>query len=312
MIGASSFLVLFNLVPLWPWLAIVWLIYLVKNKKMLGWQLLGLLVPTVILFMFVSPVDWFRETIEYNVVYAMPQLSVINTFQDWMKILFFPFLALTVKGSYVAKVIGYLFIGLVTASVVRKKYWLFGLVYGLLVLANLRVPSPTEVYYSGFHLLPWMGMLLISSLLMIGKIKSKSIILVLTIWGVGLFMNKNMPYFWDTKPMEEYQVNFARFSSLNDKVKSLVKPNDRMAVLTSESLIYWKTGVKPATRQVVYYAWEHEVPRLKKEYEQAFYGGNPPEFIYGANETRLVEEKYKQVWLDETETELYIKIEKNE
>jgi hypothetical protein len=312
MIGFSSFLVLFNLVPLWPWLAVVWLVYLIKDRKMFGWQLLGLLVPTVILFLFISPIDWFRETIEYNVVYAMPQLSVINTFQDWLKIIFFPFVAFTMKGSYVAKIFGYLFIGLVTASVIRKKYWLLGLVYGLLILANLRVPSPTEVYYSGFHLLPWMGMLLISSLLMISKIKNKQIVFVLAIWGLGLFLNKNMPYFWQTNSMAEYQVNFARFGSLNNTVKSLAKPNDRMAVLTSESLIYWQTGVKPATRQVVYYAWEHEVPRLKEEYEQVFYGANPPEFIYGANETRLVEEKYKQVWQDETETELYIKIEKNE
>ena len=89
LMGVSSFVVLFNLVPLWPWLAIVWLVYLIKNRKMFGWQLLGLVLPTVVLFLFVSPIDWFRETIEYNVVYAMPQLSVINSFQDWLKIIFF-------------------------------------------------------------------------------------------------------------------------------------------------------------------------------------------------------------------------------
>lgn len=312
MIGASSFLVLFNLVPLWPWLGIVWLIYLIKNKKRLGWQLIGLLIPTIILFLFVSPIDWFRETVEYNVIYAMPQLSVINTFQDWLKIIFFPFIALFTNNSYQAQIISWLFIGLVVSSFFNKKYGLLSLVYGLLVLSNLRVPSAESVYYEGFHLLPWIGMLLMSSLLMMSKIKNKQVILVLAIWGLGLFLNKNMPYFWQTDSMEEYQVNYARFGNLNNTVKSLVKPSDRMAVLTSESLIYWQTGVRPATRQVVYYAWEHEVPRLKEEYEQVFYGVNPPEFIYGANETRLVEDKYKQVWQGETETELYMKIENSE
>ena len=306
LMGVSSFVVLFNLVPLWPWLAIVWLVYLIKNRKMFGWQLLGLVLPTVVLFLFVSPIDWFRETIEYNVVYAMPQLSVINSFQDWLKIIFFPFLALGIKGSYQAQVIIFLLVGLVSGSLINGRFGLLGLIYGLLVLANLRVPSPEEVYYGGFHLLPWMGLLLICSLLMIKRIRIKPIVFVLIIWGLSLLLDKNMPYFWQTNSMIEYQVNYSRFDSLNTKVKSLAKPNDRMAVLTSESLIYWQTGIKPATRQVVYYAWEHDVPRLKEEYEQVFYGIDPPEFIYGANETRLVEEKYSQVWQDEALTELYV------
>ena len=41
-LGICSFLVVFNLVPLWPWLGLVWLVYLIKNKKMFGWQLIGL------------------------------------------------------------------------------------------------------------------------------------------------------------------------------------------------------------------------------------------------------------------------------
>lgn len=310
-LGWYSFLVIFNLVPLWPWLAIVWLVYLVKNKKVFLWQLLGMLIPTVLLFILISPIDWFRETIFYNVKYAMPRLSVVNTLQDWLKIIFFPFLALVVKGSYQAKVIVYLFFSVVVSCLVNKKYWLLMLIYGLLMLANLRVPSPEEVYFAGFHLLPWMGILLIGSLLMIKQIKNKVVLVILVVWGLGLFLNKNMPYFWKTEPMEEYQINFSRFDGLNNQVKSLVNPGDKMAVLTSESLIYWQTGVKPATRQVVYYAWEHEVPRLKEEYESVFYGDSLPRFIYGANETKLVKDKYNQFWQNERPTELYIVIEKN-
>lgn len=309
-LGFCSFLVVFNLVPLWPWLVVVWLVFLIKNRKQFLWQVLGVLIPTVVLFTFVSPVDWFRETINYNVVYAMPRLSVINTAKDWLKIILFPFLSLAALGSYQAKIIAFLFSGLVISSLLKKKYLLLGLVYLLLILANLRSPNPKEVFYGGFHLLPWLGMLLIGSLLMIKQVKSKMVLLVFGALGLGLFINKNMPYFWQTDPMYEYQINFARFNGLNAKVKELVKPNDRMAVLTSESLIYWQTGVKPATRQVVYYAWEHDVPRLKKEYEASFYGDNPPEFIYGSNEQELVKAEYEQVFLDEKPTELYKKIEK--
>ena len=309
-LGLCSFLVIFNLVPLWPWLAVVWLVYLIKNKKQFIWQMLGLVIPTIILFVFVSPVDWFRETINYNVVYAMPRLSVINTFQDWLKIIFPPFLALVKLGSYQAKIIAWLFLGLVVSSLIKKKYWLLGLIYLLLILANLRSPNPEEVFYGGFHLLPWLGMLLVGSLLILKQVKNKWVIAALSIWGLGLFFNKNMPYFWQTDSMEEYQINYARFDGLNAKVKKLAKPGDRMAVLTSESLIYWQTGVLPATRQVVYYAWEHDVPRLRKEYQQAFHGGNPPKFIYGSNEAELVKNQYHQVWENGKPTELFVKIEK--
>lgn len=306
-LGLCSFLVVFNLVPLWPWLLVTWLVMLVKNKGQFLWMSLGVAVPTVVLFLLISPIDWFRETIQYNVVYAMPQLSVVNSVADWLKIIFFPLTAFLVKGSYQAVVVMGLFLGLVISGLLKKKYGLLGLVYLLLILANLRSPNVSEVFYGGFHLLPWMGMLLMGSLLMLSGVKSKLVLLVFGILGLGLLVSKNMPYFWQTDSLYEYQVNYARFNGLNAKVKDLMTPGDRMAVLTSESLIYWQTGVEPATRQVVYYAWEHDVPRLKQEYEEVFYGKNPPEFIYGANETELVKNRYDQIWQDNQPTELYVK-----
>jgi len=305
-LGFCSFLVVFNLVPLWPWLAVAWLLMLFKNKQWFLWLWFGALIPTIILFFIISPVDWFRETINYNVVYAMPRLSVINTLGDWLKIILFPLLAYTAKGSYQAKVISWLFSGLVIASLLKKRYWLFGFIYLLLVLANLRSLHPEEVFYGGFHLLPWMGMLLMGALLMLKQVKNRLVWLFVAVLGIGLLLNKNMPYFWQTEPMAEYQVNFSRFDDLNWVVKQMVKPGDRLAVLSSESLIYWQTGVLPATRQVVYYAWEHDVPRLKQEYQESFYGDDPPEFIYGSNEQELVKNSYTQLGQNENVTELYI------
>ncbi|MBU1085756.1 MAG: hypothetical protein ABIJ43_04090 [Candidatus Beckwithbacteria bacterium] len=308
--GLCSFLVMFNLVPLWPWLTVIWLVYLFKNRKMFLWQLLGLFIPTVILFILISPIDWFRETIFYNVKYAMPKLSVINTFQDWLKIIFFPFLALITKESYQAKIIICLFVGLVISSLVKKKYWLLMLVYGLLILGNLRAPSPEEVFYGGFHLLPWIGMLLIGFLLIFKRVKNKWIILGFSCWGVVLFFNQNMPYFWKTDLISECYINYSRFDDLSFVIKTLTMPGDRMAVLTSESLIYWNTGVKPATRQVVYYSWEHDVPKLKSEYNEVFKGNNPPDFIYGFDESGLTNKEYLNVYQYSKPTELFIRKDK--
>jgi len=305
-LGFCSFLVLFNLVPLWPWLLVVWIMYLVKNRKMLLWLLTGLIVPTIILFLLVSPIDWFRETIYYNVKYAMPRLSVVNSLQDWLKIIFLPLMALATKGSYLAQVFGYLFFGLVVSFLMRKKYSFLIITYVLLVFSNLREPS-LNVFYEGFHLLPLIGILLMVGLINILKIKNKLLLGVMIIWSGFLIFNKNMPYFWKTNTLEEYHINYSGFDDLNYAVKTLAQENSRLAVLSSESLIYWKTGVKPATRQVVYYSWEHDVPRLKKEYTEVFYGSDPPEFIYGSNEGELVKNKYTPLLKDQKPTELYIR-----
>lgn len=309
-LGVCSFLIVFNLVPLWPWLAVVWLVLLIKNRQGFGRQLVGLVIPTIMLFILVSPTDWFRETIYYNLVYAMPQLSVIKTVQDWLKIIGFPFLAFVSKNSYQAKVMVYFFTGLLATSLIKKKYWLLVLVYLLLILANLRVPAAEKVFYEGFHLLPWTGLLLISFSVLVSRVRNRLVILALTVWGLGLFLNKNMPLFWQTESWQEYHINYSVFDDMNFAVKVLAQPGDRMAVLTSESLVYWQAGVRPATRQVVYYSWEHDVPRLKEEYEQAFYGDEPPEFIYGSHEVELVKNKYVAVLNNGQSTELFVNKDK--
>jgi len=314
-LGACSFLVIFNLVPLWPWLGLVWLIYLIKNKQMFLWQLMGLLIPTAILFILISPIDWFKETISYNWIYAMPQLSTVKTTSDWLKIVFFPFLSFLTKNSFQAKVIQLLTAGwlisflslLIRKS--KKVLWIL-FIYPLLILANLRVPSSASVFYRGFHLLPFMGLLLMGFLLSLKQVKKPIVLVILGIWGISLLLNKNMPYFWQTDSANEYHINYSVFDDINFAVKILAKPEDRLAVLTSESLVYWNTKTQPATRQVVYYAWESDVPELKENYEKVFYGDNPPEFIYGGQEAKVIKEKYTAVLQDNKPTELFIRNDK--
>ena len=314
-LGFCSFLIFFNLVPLWPWLGLIWLILLIKNRKQFLWQVLGGLIPTIILFILISPIDWFRETVFYNVVYAMPQLSTVKTSSDWLKIVFFPFLSFATKNSFQAQVIQWLTTGwLITLIILvvkkqKKAWWLLG-TYLLMILANLRVLSPGSVFYEGFHLLPWLGLLLISFLIHLKQVKKPIILVIFSIWGLSLLINHNMPYFWQTDSMSEYHINYSRFDDLNFAVKTLSNSNDRLAVLTSESLVYWQTEVKPATRQVVYYSWEQDVPDLKDDYSKVFKGDNPPEFIYGGQETGLVEDKYIPLLKDNQLTELFIRKDK--
>ncbi len=90
-----SFLIIFSLVPLWPWLAFIWLVLLIKNKQKMIWTGISLITITGLFFMFTgySPINWFIKVIYNNFVYAVPDLSPFHGGVDYLKMIFFPFLA---------------------------------------------------------------------------------------------------------------------------------------------------------------------------------------------------------------------------
>jgi hypothetical protein len=304
LIGLAAFLVFFNLVPLWPWLALMLVWLSLKNRTTTLKSAGTALLLTLTLFALVPPLDWWRETISYNLNYAIPALNQVAGLTDWLKILLFPFRALLVPNSLQTA-----FIALMTVAVTLFSGKRFLLIYPLLILTNTRVLEPTAAIYAGFHLLPFVGLLTFwfwHQLLTAprwGKV-------VFGLGLVGLLFHPAMPYRQTTDPQYEYYVNFSNFDDLNFAVRQLADPGDRLAILTSESLIGWQTPTVPATRQIVYYAWQHDVPRLQQEYNQVFKGDNPPQFIYGGNEPNLVAGQYQPLLKDGQTTQLYVKISK--
>jgi hypothetical protein len=304
--GGASWLIVFNLVPLYPWLGVIWLLILIKAKKDIWYLLTGLIIPTLILFSFYSPVAWFRETIYNNWFYAMPTLNQVKTGADWLKITFFPFTAYGSLHSLQAAFIVLFFTGYLLAALSnRKLFWL----YSLLLLANNRVLSPGAAYYEGFHLLPWLGLLIAVFVYSLSKLKF-AFVLPLTIWLMVLMLNKNMPYFNSTDPAYEYYVNYSTIDDFNFAVKNISGRGDRMAVTAVQPLLHWHTDTDLATRQLVYYGWEPNVPELKADYESVFFGNNPPEIIYGGDEPKLLQEKYTNVFRHNKPTELFVRADR--
>lgn len=308
-LGLCAFLVIFTIVPLWPWLALVYLLFLIKQKKMILWQGLGLLIGIVVLFSSnYSLVDWFRESIYNNWLYAIPALSPYKGPLDWLKMLVFPFLTFFTKGSLQANFIALFFSGYLLAAFKNRKLLLL---YPLLVLANNRVLSPGTVYYQGFHLLPWLGLMIFVFGFSLKSIKYKYW-LVFLVWSGVLFLNKGMTYFIKTDTANEYYINYSTFEDMNFAIKNISKPTDRLAVLDNQPLIYWQTKTKPATRQLVYYGWETNVQNLKENYDRVFFGDNPPEIIYGGKEASLMAEKYINFQRDNQATLLFMRKDRYE
>jgi len=308
-LGLCAFLIIFNLVPLWPWLAVIYLLWLIKTRKMILWQGLGLLIGIVILFSgHYSPIDWFRESIYNNWVYAIPALSPYKGPLDWLKMIFFPILAFFTKNSLQAQFISLFFVGYLLAAFFKRKL-LF--LYPLLVLANNRVLSPGTVYYQGFHLLPWIALMIFTFGFSLKLIKFK-FRLIFLVWGGVLFLNKSMPYFLKTDTANEYYINFSTIEDMNFAIKNISNSNDRLAVLDNQPLIYWQTKTKPATRQLVYYGWESSVKDLRENYQKVFFGDNPPEIVYGGKEVKLMAEKYIALQRENKPTLLFVRKDRYE
>jgi hypothetical protein len=305
-LGISAFLVIFNLVPLYPWLGIILLSLTIKHKKRIFWLMFGLLIPTLLLFWRYSPLDWFRETIYHNWVYAAPALNQVKTTADWLKILFFPFTAYFTTNSLQARFIAWFFSGyLIAGWFNRKLFWL----YPLLVLANNRVLSPGAAYYEGFHLLPWLGLLIWIFVFSL-RFLPKQLTWILSILSLALLVNPAMPYFNKTDPNYEYYVNYSPIDDVNFAVKKLAWPGDRLAVTANQPLVYWQTNTIPATREFVYYAWQHQVPELKTNYEQVMFGDNPPEIIYGNKDKNVLADKYINILKYGQPTALFIRADR--
>lgn len=304
-----SFVIIFSLVPLWPWLALAWLVLLIRIKKKVLVAGLTLITLTGLFFIITdySPLNWFIRVIYNNFVYAVPDLSPFHGLIDYLKMIFFPFLAYFSSGSLQAQFIVLFFTGYLLACWFKPKLLL---IYPFLLLANNRVLSPSAVYYEGFHLLPWLGLMIFTFAFCL-KFLPKYFILVFSIWSLWLLTNRAMPYFWQTDPNYEYYVNYSNFDDLNFALKNIGQKDQEMkaAVLTNEVLIQWQTPTMPATKQVVYYPWERKIPELKKDYDLVFNidNPNPPEFIYGAMEQKLVKAKYQPLYREEKTTELFVR-----
>jgi len=324
-LGLCNFLIIFNMIPLWPWLVVVWLGYLVKAKKSLVVQAISVLGCMTILFNLLFPysiVDWFRETVVNNFLYAIPQLSPYKSSLDWLRMVFFPFLAILTKSSLQAKFIvlfitGWLISFICLLKKKANKAWIFGVMYFLLLVANNRVLSPGDVYYHGFHLLPWMGMIIFIfvfsvSYLFTKKSETKKYLLpVFVMWSLLLMANKNMPYFQLKTDIEhEYYVNYSTLDDMNFAIKNLVNDGDRLAVTANEPILYWNTGAELATRQLVYGGWEPKVKELNDTYHRVFFGDDPPEIIYGGDEPELLTKKYTNILRHDKPTELFVRNDK--
>ena len=289
MTSIASFIAGFSLLPLWVVIAPINLIIFLKqkNKKQ---SLLYLTIPFIILagilFLFISPVSLLRETVTYNVQYFLPAVEQFRP-SIW-QVLLFPFFAFIPPFGDM-KVIMMLFLVqfFVSGYVMyhKKKIFHWFVLFGILIFTNFfRV---NDSAFASFHLLPWVGILVMSESIFIwnGLRDKSNVIRYITLGKIIIFgftfiyMIIALNHFIMPKDrVNEFYVQYSESEKYGRAIHILKDSDDRLMVVPNDPLIYWVGGIDTATRLLEYYPWIYPIPEYNTEIRNVIMN-NPPEFF---------------------------------
>lgn len=283
--GVSVSMILFLLSPLWPAVIFLGVIIFWKNidRKKILFFVLGLSIIIAIIFPFISVWDYIFNAYYINFAYYIPATSrdgwLTNIIRSILSIIT-PLFS-QINDSQILIVIKTLVICLlINVFVLFKshKYKLLLITIISLSLANIRYVQPGLQYYSGFHILPWFGLLIFFSLYLAAKNSKILLTLTIIVLALEIFQAKNSLFIAKDRETDFY-VNYSRQFDFGKAVEIMKLPNDRLFVAPDEWLIYWQGDIKHASKMVNYYAWMSSVPILNSQAEDVF-RTNPPEFFY--------------------------------
>lgn len=283
----------FNLLPLWPlvglsqlwlWFHSTWL----QRKLALAINL----VLSVLLFLLVNPFDWFREAIMNNVQFFLPYEKTL-TADILPRLIFLPFLSFLSPESATARFMaGCTFLLVALAIYWRKKlkqpYVILRIVFlvGLLLSLNTRVSDPEAIFYSGFHLFPYLAAL--SAVVAFGateffKLSKKlpTVLRLLPAAFVILIVATSNPWlFSPSNKMSEYFIQYSTYEAYG-KAIATVAPESATLLSGPDGAGYMNImgNIPIAGRQLFHLQWAYRSPMLHDAFMNML-ENNPPTFVY--------------------------------
>lgn len=324
-----TFLIAFTLLPLVP-LSFFLFSNLVFAMRFRKGTVLTLTVPflllSLFLFSFLPAVFYFEGTIWANIFYYIP-LSNKIAFQieePWYvglaKIFFYPLTSFfNLQNPYFRILALITLVFIISSFLLIRKFKATKLVIFstlVLILANLRPPVGTGIFYHAFHSLPYVSLLIVVSFTLlkevIGRVEKRGekVLVLLPLFFLMLIFLFDSRLFYREKisPKEQEYIEFSRIFDYSVAARTLAAPGDTLAVVPYEELLYWYSDVEPATRFLFYYSWVYDVPKFKKEIDQSL-EKNPPTFIYwvtGRLDKFFKDEDYLNLPRDATHSALFI------
>lgn len=268
------------------------------NKKDLSLKYFSaiLFLSLSILTLLLFPLeDYLFNVFKANVSFVLPTQALNKGIFDLgiIKIFAYPlYILLGDKWNYFRDVLvglDLIFLSSVAILVVKKKMSrgivLFFIIMGL---ANIRFVPPGTIFYEAFHLLPWYGLFLMTTSLLMMKIyalKNKRLNMTMTfllIFVFGFIFFSPQAFFREkTNKDYEFTTNYANYFTSGTVIKLLADPQDTLFVDGFDELIYWQAKVPSSYRYSFYTSIMPRFAKYKDERERMFME-NPPVFYFGS------------------------------
>lgn len=279
-----------------PLIMVAILLYgvILLNKNRLRDKLLsvGLVAIISTLILAILPLkEYFNSVVLLNFSgYIQQELGSENPVLGIFKTFFFPFLIPFIgKYNYFHTLLIGLSLAFVLATInlLKLHHWkkvLF--ILSVLALSNIRVVTPGEMFFNGFHMIPFLGLFITSILLLLEGKFSKPNILVLGSCGflVIVFLLSLSPFnsylFERINRTQEFVQNYGTLNSQGEVVKILSKPTDTFFVETWDLLTQWNSGLDSPAKQAPFLPIMYTKPTFKSELQQMF-EKTPPTFYHG-------------------------------
>lgn len=284
-LGICVFLTAFNLLPAWPFLFAATLYYLLlrKSLKAVAWAGFSILIPTIFLFMIISPFSWFQETIINNWLFFIPSVATNGSY-DLILFSLFPVLSVFSLNQVIGK---YYFLLLLLSLLTAlnglkknrfnlKKITAFLVFYFLLISLNLRVTSLDIGFYTAFHVLPQVAFVTMLTVMLAYRENKKLLYIfipiIITVSAVWWSEARK------TDKLNEHFINYGDEESIGMALAAIKNEGDKL-LAGPQSFLNLASGIPLATRQTAYLPWSFQVPELMIELIEIM-ESSPPTFIY--------------------------------
>ena len=290
----SIIFIQFTLLPLAPFalisIAIIWYLSS-KSLRSFLLKFIGIYILLLsFIFLKLFPISgYLKDTVFITSTQNIPaEVDHLGTFIA--RFFFYPLLALNFQNSgffLTFKVLSILFV-ISLLFLVKRKCYLFALLSVLLFwLTNLR-PASFGLFYSGFHLLPmygallWLTVLNVNLIILKSKTKIYKILILCILFGPLILLSLLSYKKEVTTPFNRESSFYSNYSpkfDYGEAVRLLSKPQDKLIVGSSESLIYWQSKLLPSSPFFYTYGFMYKSDALKKEVSDNF-SKSLPKFFY--------------------------------
>lgn len=228
--------------------------------------------------------DYVFNVIEIN---AAVEVSAIEVYNNLPRIFGYP-LYLLLEGQWnflkpilvASSTVFIITVAVYTIRYRRLKQVLF--IIFILGLANIRVVEPSTMFYEAFHIIPWYGLFIASTLLILRDLDKKiRIVGISTLIIILIYSTSPGSFLYEKIDSEhEFTTNYGHYFVQGEVIKVLSSSSDTLFVDGFDELIHWTADRPSPYKHSLYTSVMPRFPLYVNERNNMF-NNNPPDFYYG-------------------------------